>query len=762
MFCPVRPPALRRLLRRLIHVLVVMAAVAASDLAAAEYHVSPHGDDAAPGTLRAPWRTLAKVNATVAPGDTVVFHDGRYAGAIAPHTSGQPGTPIVYRAASRHGAVVTGDAAQGEDSACVRLVERAHVVIDGFFLSPDAGRLMLLESARHCVIRNTRLENATIAWEAILMRNSHNNRFEDLECGRTLRLGSNWGHVTGDLWDVYSSSGNVWERIHFHRTGHHPLGLWHDCERNVVRQCVFEGIWGRNFEFASPSRLLVEQCVVTQAFDGSNSADGRAKFFARDAIFRRNLIHHNYAGPMAAFAWARPDEDSERFFPVLALRRSRFYHNTWVHNFEPAWRLGDAVTRSPGDSVIEGNVFQNEIYAWNDRGADGVTFLVRPNIGTNNVVQFCNLFGGVPGRNTVRYLALADAGGPARAAPVALSTAAAARHGPMQFRNNLDVDPEFVDADGEDYRLAEGSPLIDAGHVLTRTAENGRGRIMRVEDARWFYDGFGIPGEQGDLVIIGADRRSARVVAVDGEFNTLTFDRDVAWRRGEVVTLPYAGAAPDIGAYEHGAESAAWYRAPRAWNESRIATMATAEEVVVQTTFEPEDLETWFYFWNFGRRQQSTAVMETATAAQGRRCIRIQATGERSVLGADIRPAEWDLDRFPTIRFAYRVPPGVPVGLWLQAFPDSRHDERRICIGGSATRAVGHARDLARVELNDDDRWHVATIDARIIREVFPDVVFLQAFAFFTDRNGDTDDAFWFDDFSILPANPPAPSPADS
>jgi hypothetical protein len=45
----------------------------------------------------------------------------------------------------------------------------------------------------------------------------------------------------------------------------------------VVRQCIFDCRWGRNFEFFSTPRLLVEECVITNYLDGSGSADGRAK-----------------------------------------------------------------------------------------------------------------------------------------------------------------------------------------------------------------------------------------------------------------------------------------------------------------------------------------------------------------------------------------------------------------------------------------------------------------------------------------------------
>lgn len=65
---------------------------------AADYHVSVAGSDANPGTESAPWRSIAKVNATnLAPGDRVRFRRGdRWAETLRPRSSGEPGNPITY------------------------------------------------------------------------------------------------------------------------------------------------------------------------------------------------------------------------------------------------------------------------------------------------------------------------------------------------------------------------------------------------------------------------------------------------------------------------------------------------------------------------------------------------------------------------------------------------------------------------------------------------------------------------------------------
>jgi hypothetical protein len=74
-----------------------------------------------------------------------------------------------------------------------------------------------------------------------------------------------------------------------------------------------------------------------------------------------------------------------------------------------------------------------------------------------------------------------------------------------------------------------------------------------------------------------------------------------------------------------------------------------------------------------------------------------------------------------------------------------------VCIGGSRARDSGHYSDLKRLDLGDDDHWHEAEFDARLVREVFPNVKLLQTFRFYTNENAREGQEFWFDNLQILP-----------
>lgn len=708
---------------------------------AAEHFVSPSGRDTNAGTLASPWQTIGKVNATLQPGDTATFLDGAYSGVIEPKTSGQKGAPVTYRAQNRLGAILTGGQSANGRRLCVDLKERTHIVVEGFHLLPDSGGWMRLEGTKHCVVRTCRMENATRSGSPVECRDSHYNRYEDLQCRRSNNIGK-YGHVSGDMWNNFGCSHNVFERIHISRAGHRPFGLWFDSPYNVVRQCVFDCRWGRNFEFFSTPRLLVEECVITNGFHGSGSADGRAKLFIIDSIFRRNVIYRNYYGPMVINAYKYHD------LPTFGMMRSRLYHNTWTQNHEYGYEMVD-LGEKPDPHMVHGNVFQNNVFARNDPGGDGLALLLYSNIAEDNLFKYNLLFGSEPGDKTVRY----DWAFPGVSAWAGLAMTAAEANAAKatQFVGNTEADPLFASPDTDDYHLGEKSPCLGAGKPLAIARAEGSGRALPVDDARWFFDGFGIPGEKGDLIFIGPAKTARRVLKADIETHVLTLDRDASWSQGDGVSMPYVGIAPDLGAYEYGAKGEPWYSAPRIPEGLRVRTMETATTPVVVTDFEPENLEAWHHYWYFSRQRSTDARLDDTTAASGTRSMRVFATADRATLSCWVRPRWWDIDRFPTVKLAYRVPEGVPVGIWLHAFRSSNHGRGAVCVGGSPARDANGCRDLAACVLDDDGQWHEATIDARWIRKVFPDVKLLQTFRFHTHGNGKKGQHYWFDNFRILP-----------
>ncbi len=703
------------------------------------YYLSPDGDDEAAGTREAPWRSLQQANERLAPGDTVVLLDGEYEGTISPARSGEEGAPITYRAENSGRAILRGK----EGSPAIVMADREYVVVEGFHVLPMAGSgWMKLEGTRYITVRNCTFE-ATRGF-IIECNECHYNRYEGNRILRSLRL-TKWGHTGGDMWNNVNCSHCVFEGNYFSRCGHRPLGFLRESPYNVVRGNVFDGRWCRNFEFFSTPLMLIEGNVITNGFDGSGSADGRAKLFIVDSIFRRNLIFRNWYMPLVINSYHYPG------FPApFAMLNSRLYNNTWYRNHDGAFEMADYSGEGELEHYVDGNIFANNIFFDNDPGGGHLALVLHKGIGSGNRWLNNAICGDRPGRRTIHYDNTYPRVGDWPGTP--LTATEANQHVPAQFEGNIDVDPRFVDADADDYRLRDDSPCRDAGRPLARAVSTGSGRLLRVDDARWFYDGFGIPGEQGDLIVVGERRQIARVVSRDLEANMLVLDRDLRWREGDAVTLPYVGDAPDLGAYEIGAEGEEWYRPPVVPDGLRLVTMETATEPTVVVGFEEEDREDWHYLWNFSRQKGTDARLDEETAYSGERSMRVYATDDGAIMACDIRPRWWDIDRFPYARFAYRIPEGVPVGIFLYAFASPEWGRGAVCVGGSPTHEVGGYPHVPRYELIDDGQWHEITVDVRTIREVYPKIKLLKMFRFYTLGNGKQGDQYWFDDFVILPA----------
>ncbi|MCL5282290.1 MAG: right-handed parallel beta-helix repeat-containing protein, partial [Planctomycetes bacterium] len=131
-------------------------------------------------------------------------------------------------------------------------------------------------------------------------------------------------------------------------------------------------------------------------------------------------------------------------------------------------------------------------------------------------------------------------------------------HLPTNFIGNIQQDPRFVSLplgsglayDGN-FHLQAASGGIDAGSFVTAiTSATGRGAQFTVADPGYFYDGYGISQEQGDLIKL-SNGQMARIVRINYANGTITLDRTVSWGNGEKVSLAYEGNAPDLGAYEY-------------------------------------------------------------------------------------------------------------------------------------------------------------------------------------------------------------------
>jgi parallel beta-helix repeat protein len=422
------------------------------------------------------------------PGDTVVIRSGTFNRQLVLARSGAPGAPITIQAFSGETVRLTGIA----DDPALLLQNVSHVVIQGLTVTDSQG-FGRLEEATHVVIRNNHFSGAlaTGTRGGLKLVRSHSNRILDNRFERG-----------NDSLVIQESDRNLVAGNSFVR-GRHSLISIRCGNFNVVRGNTLsnerqkameiydcEGVSDAPVRLDATRRNLVEGNRFTLTREAARPHEYNGIQYAGQlGIVRRNVFQDNRGGALVFQVYARE---------ALHNYGHRVYHNTFLANrcyaVASTGRGGDF-----GDIRVEHNVFYRNVDCAGrpeqTRGAGGVAF-------RDNAVL------------------------------------------------KPEEDPRFADEGGGDLRPQPDSPLVDAAGFLTTSTAAGSGVELRVSDARYFYDGHGIEGEQGDLIQLAGQRERAHVVHIDFATGTLRLDRPLAWRKGQGVALAYEGKAPDMGAFE--------------------------------------------------------------------------------------------------------------------------------------------------------------------------------------------------------------------
>ena len=125
----------------------------------------------------------------------------------------------------------------------------------------------------------------------------------------------------------------------------------------------------------------------------------------------------------------------------------------------------------------------------------------------------------------------------------------------------ITTNPGFVNAgprptgnhEQYNFHLTSDSDLIDRGIHLTVTTGSGSGTSLNVEDAGYFFDGYGVT--QGDLIKVGSNS-PVRITTVDYTNDRITLENSISWNNNDPVyycqdSNCFEGSAPDIGAFEY-------------------------------------------------------------------------------------------------------------------------------------------------------------------------------------------------------------------
>ncbi|HEY3245767.1 MAG TPA: right-handed parallel beta-helix repeat-containing protein [Phycisphaerae bacterium] len=478
--------------------------------------------------------TIEQAVAAARPGTTIIFRGGTYTERLVPRHSGTAKEPVVFQTYPHETVTLT-----GSFDYVIELTDREYVTIEG--LTVDKTGWLEAKNSQHITLRNNRFTHSTASGTTGNVRfiQSHHNRIlnNTLEDGNDnlLLIDSDYNLVSGNtmrtgrhsLWGIRCGSNNVL-RGNFFENPDQKIGEVYDCgndthavphkfdatRRNVIEGNTFAGTKGSSRPYAYNA----------------------IQYAGQHGIIRRNVFYRNLGGGIGLTLY----EDE-----ALHTSGNRVYHNVFYEN-ECA---GVDVAGKPG-ADFKDNLLRNNIFLFNRgcRGNGMIQISARVGIGFN--CQHNDVLFEQPGQEVIAW-------------PAGTLTLAQADKRVDFFSDNLEVEPQFIDATKRDFHLAAASPVLDAGCFLTRTTSAGSGTQLIVEDAGYFCDGFGIettgtdlPDANGDGLLDGDEiqlqgqTRTARIMKIDYESNTLTLDRPLSWESGQGVSLAYFGAAPDMGAFE--------------------------------------------------------------------------------------------------------------------------------------------------------------------------------------------------------------------
>lgn len=511
--------------------------VYASQVYAADYYVSQNGSGStcSEGTPCA----LSYANSNASAGDDVYLmdDDGNFTSQINPSNSGSDGSPITYQAYTDDTPIITYSASAYQ--AYINAV--SYIAIDGITFSGGTGRqIRFYGAATHGEVKNCTFggadEESIWVGSSATYTHIHDNTFNAQS--EATSESTEWDNI-----GIYSNYNRVIDNVSTDGGGHGFVHVDYYSAYNVIRgnivtmtdywesatypdkanMDIFIGIVRSSF-------ILAENNIWIQDTDNLNGSGVVGQINrVTNYIYRKNQ-HWNLRGYTHIYSTGT-GYDNEK---------NRYYHNSYFtsrndffNNMTPG--VVFLLEQYAGGPETYDNGFVNNI--WQGYGYRGFKNAGESSEVYNNFFKNNILFD-VDGSDVDRF-------GTLRTLAQAEST------WPSEYSGNIDDNPDFNDPGNKDLTLQCDSPAIDAGAWLTTiTSSTGSGTTFTVADPHFFYDGWSIPGETGDIIET-ENGQSATITSINYSTGSITVNSSISWTQNEGIALSYNGSKPDIGAIEY-------------------------------------------------------------------------------------------------------------------------------------------------------------------------------------------------------------------
>lgn len=505
---------------------------------AATYFVAPTGDNAAAGTLAAPWKTLAHAAATAVAGDTVELRGGTYAERVTFTRSGTAAAPIIFRAHASETPILDGSTLtvgtgwhpflwlqnvshvtlQGLELRALRTTQKNRVPI-GILVSGTGTGVCLLDNHIHDLGTTYTGKNGGDA-HGIAIYGDSSSPIADL-----LIRGNHLHHLSLGSSEALVLNGNVngflVEKNHVH-----------DCNNIGIDAIGHEGTCPDPAQDAARNGIIRLNTISAinshgnPAYGNNYSAGGIYVDGGRDILIERNTITTCDIGIELA------SEHAGQSTGGIHVRNNLIHANRIGGIFLGGYDTGRG--RTENCRIEHNTLHQNDTLQY-DNGEIHLQFDVRTTTIRHNIIvaNEQRLIIGNPYTqntgNTVDYnIVHASSGTPRwRWKNVAYTTSAAWKTATAQDAHSLFADPLLLAPATGDFDLRPKSPAIDAGDpaFVPAPAESDHAGRARVQGPRTDLGAL-----EFDLAAFsGAGESRSTTLTLDGGQATLTHRRRSDW-----------------------------------------------------------------------------------------------------------------------------------------------------------------------------------------------------------------------------------------